>query len=134
MNSHDLFTQPEGIVSVPEITGDPVGVAREYLAYRDDQIARHRGQHGALMGNASRATHLQIIDAFNRFAARFANQFPNSWNEPEWEEFSRLDRLDMSVKLDLACDRITITNQAEWEGCSELAKTYLAILRQRQTP
>lgn len=114
--------------------GDPVRIAQEYIANRDSMIERHHGAGRSLLGNASRVTQLQFIQMCNAEATRFADQMPMDWNIDDWDRFSSLDIKGMthefrSLKL---CEHEL--NLVEWEGCKELASTYLALLRMRMTP
>jgi hypothetical protein len=111
----------------------PISVAVEYLTARNDMIDRHRGAGGVLLGNASKPKQLTFIAMCNEFSTRFADEFPNDWNIQDWEAFSRLDMQDMTYTLRLHAEQ-GIHALAQYEACSELAKTYLALLRMRMTP
>ena len=116
------------------IEGDPIAVALEYVANRNEQINRYRGSHGALFQSATRRVQLDFIEYCNMMSTRFADQFPNNWTVEDWAEFSVLDMPLMNRFLSAHNCRRLISNLAEWEGMSELSKTYLALLRMRLTP
>ena len=114
------------------MTDNPVAVALEYVAMRNEYIERYRGKGGALLGNAAKPTQLQFINMCNQFATRFSDEFPTRTGIEWWEVFSRLNLREMSDRLSLATLHVNTLTQNEWEGCSELAKTYLALLRMRE--
>ena len=114
---------------------DPMGVTMEYVTARANMVNRYRGAGGSLLGNASKPTQLQFIEMCNQYAARFANQFPNSWNMPEWERLSGCTMPEMTRLLDNTFTRtIPSVSLTEYEAIIELTRTYLGLLRQRETP